>query len=560
MPKERVADKERDFVMNRITRFAISAVTSILCWLFFSFTSDLYMYTDNVGVAIVLDGYFANPLSQYQHPLFCLLVNLLSRILPFADMYTVTVHILIFLGLFILTYLLLGRIKNTGKWSLDEYLLLMITILFCIFVSAGLNIWRANYTIQAGSVLFTGWLILAVVDKRRLVVIGTTIISFGYMMRKEAGLIFVPFIILVVLTEFVSGKKIRSIASRYLPACIVLILLMSSQAMVDHIEPFAEAKQYNDARTALVDFPVKNWNETEFVNINKVDYNAATNWLFSDTEIINADLLSEMASAASKNQYDYSLGGLRSAFHEMLRVAGKTDVYMSVMVILCILAALWNAVFQRSCWLKEIAVSAVLGAFLILLYFTFRGRAPLRVWQPVLFASMYVELVVVLKGRIWIGRSVPLLLLCIILYYSAGQVIAHADFHSFRTTLTARIGVDDSAYEATFTDDALYIWPNWHATIPEHFGDMGKLATRRVMEHNIALGDWTSGQPYYTEFLKRIGHENPIRDLVEGKNTYIMSDSDYILDFLRFHYGDDIELVKSGEVNGTTAYRVERAS
>ena len=546
--------------MMRITRLAISAATAIFCWLFFSFTSDIYMYTDNVGVAVILDGYFANPLSQYQHPLFCLLVNLFSRLIPSVDMYTVTAHILIFLVLFFLSYLLLGKLKGgqLSKWSLDDYLILMIVILFCIFLSAGLNIWRANYTIQAGSVLFTGWLILALEDRRRWTVIGTVFIAFGYMMRKEAGMIFVPFIILVLLVEIICTEKKRNIVSRYLPACIVMILLMTSQAVVNHIEPFADAKRYNDARTDLVDFPVKNWSED--LSVNREDYIAATNWLLSDTEIMNTDLLSDMAAAGSKNQYEYTLSGLRSALQNMKSVAGRTDVYMSVMVVLCILAALWNAVFQRSWWLKGIAVSAVLGAFLILLYFTFRGRAPLRVWQPVLFASMYVELVVVLKGRIWIGRSVPLLLLCIILYYSAGQVIAHADFHEFRTTLTARIGVDDSAYEATFTNDALYIWPNWHATIPEHFGDMGKLATRRVMEHNIALGDWTSGQPYYTEFLKRIGHENPIRDLVEGKNTYIMSDSDYILDFLRFHYGDDIELVKSGEVNGTVAYRVERSN
>ncbi len=76
-------------------------------------------------------------------------------------------------------------------------------------------------------------------------------------------------------------------------------------------------------------------------------------------------------------------------------------------------------------------------------------------------------------------------------------------------------------------------------------------------EHNIALGDWTSGQPYYSDFLARIGHPNPIRDLVEKDNVYIMSNSQYILDFLREHYGADLVLVEAGEINGYTAYKAE---
>ena len=106
--------------------------------------------------------------------------------------------------------------------------------------------------------------------------------------------------------------------------------------------------------------------------------------------------------------------------------------------------------------------------------------------------------------------------------------------------------------------DDLYIWPNWHAAVPKHFGQQGKLPTLRVLEHNIPLGDWSSGQPYYTEFLSRIGHPNPIRDLAEKPNVYIMTDSGFILSFLRLHYGEDIELVPAGEVDGTTAFRVER--
>ncbi len=49
-----------------------------------------------------------------------------------------------------------------------------------------------------------------------------------------------------------------------------------------------------------------------------------------------------------------------------------------------------------------------------------------------------------------------------------------------------------------------------------------------------------------------------IKDLVEKDNVYIMSNSQYILDFLKEHYGADLVLVEAGEINDYTAYKVER--
>ena len=178
-----------------------------------------------------------------------------------------------------------------------------------------------------------------------------------------------------------------------------------------------------------------------------------------------------------------------------------------------------------------------------------------------LFGTLFVEVSLLLTGRIreaGTAGDLFLLLAVILLYWSAGQVIAHTEFHEPLSALNARTGADDSAYDRTFHEDDLYIWPAWHSSVPKFFGKQGKLPTLRVLEHNIPLGDWTSGQPYYTEFLKRIGHPNPIRDLTEKPNVYIMSDSGYILSFLRRHYGEDITLVPAGEINGVTAYRVER--
>ena len=59
--------------------------------------------------------------------------------------------------------------------------------------------------------------------------------------------------------------------------------------------------------------------------------------------------------------------------------------------------------------------------------------------------------------KISITNTVFQLALCVILYFGVGQVMAVSHFHTFQTPLTAKIGADDSGYEATFEGDTLYI-------------------------------------------------------------------------------------------------------
>ena len=559
--------------MKRFGRYTFAAFTASACFVFSLFTNSLYLYTDNVGVALVLNGYYAGPLSQYQHPLLCLLVNAPEKLFPLADVYTAFVHVLIFAELFVLALLLPEDAlkKKFAERQFRDHLSPVLSVLFIVFLSAGVNLWRANYTIQAGSFLFTGWLVLDIANARNKspvwVIVGTLFVAFGYMLRKEAGLLFLPFTFLRLAARFFERKK-EGGSGRflrfYLPAFITLALLIGSQAALDRTEPYATAKRYNAARTALVDYPVKTWSEKDpyFSDIDPADYVAACEWLYADTEVMTADHLEPMAESGAKNRYEFNSAGMKQALREMWDTAGKTDVYMSVMVFLCLLAAVRNTLLVRAAQDRTAATLALAGAFVILLYFTFRGRAPLRVWQPALFGVLFVEVSLLMtcasRGDGPAGELF-LLLAAILLYWSAGQIIAHTEeFHGPISALNARTGADESAYEQTLREDDLYIWPSWHSAVPKVFGKQGKLPTLRVLEHNIPLGDWSSGQPYYTEFLKRIGHPNPIRDLAEKPNVYIMSDSSFILRFLRRHYGEDIELVPAGEVNGTTAYRVER--
>lgn len=558
--------------MRRRSQFLFASAVAVLCWLFYTVSGNVYFYSDNVGVAVVLNGYFGSPLCQYQHPLFCYVVSLLSQMFSSADMYMVIVHIFILIELMAFVMVMTGKPfqKKLKEWLIQDYLIVMLSILTCFFFSAGLNLWCANYTVQAASFVFTGWTVLFWAEHNgksfRWIVLGTGLALIGYMLRKEAALLFVPFVALMVLHDVITetNKKMvyQRIKSYLLPVCVIGLLLFISQVIFDSIEPYATAKRYNDARTALVDYPSIIWrNDETFAGIKEADYNGLRIWMLSDTDIYNADYLATMAKAGTTSLYPLTLYGIQQALREMFVTAVQTDVYMLVMVLATVIITAWNLFASKPIWSKVIATCGILGAFIILFYYTIIGRALLRLWQPVIFATLTLEIAVVIRGanacKIW-AKNILAFLLCICLYYSAGQVFAHAELHEPQTVLNSRIDADDSVYTMTFDDDSLFIWRKWQNTVPKHFADMGKLPTKRVLEHNIALGDWTYGQPYYLEFLEEIGHPNPIRDLVEKDNVYIMSNLSYIIDFLREHYGEDINLVEAGEVSGVTAYKVVR--
>lgn len=548
-------------------RFSIASGMTLACYFVFLFFSPLYDSSDSMMAAIVTDGLFGeNTLSQFQHPLLCILIGLLSRIFPSADVFSVTVHIIVGAGFFCVVYFALQVISDIPirSWNLENYALVLILLLSVFFLSAGVNIWNCNYTITAGALVFIGFFLLSLPGKRTgACLAGTVLAACGFMLRRESGMLFLPFVGLELLISFIEAADRKdNILRRYLPCLLVIALLLCSREVLYSIEPYKTASRYNTARTAIMDFPMKSADEVADT-VDPIDYAAALDWTFADTDVMDVEMLEQIATAGGKNKYSLDDAGFQSVLREMRHTLFHTNLYMLLLVIMTALLLLRN-LLCCSALRKLASLLAVGGAILILIYFTFRGRAPMRVWEPVLFAADYVLIQAACSKEYGAKNprregvnAVSLILLAAVLWFSAGQVMAHAKKNeAVQTALTARVNIDDSEYEASF--DSLYIWPNWHGTIPRFFEEKGTLPSQQVIDHNIALGDWTYGQPYYMEYLERIGAENPFLLLLAGK-AYIMGNG--AERFLQLHYGEDIRLIATETViDGRTAYRIERNS
>ena len=582
------AGQSEGFLSVKRNRIALSAALTAISYLIFCVTGRLCTFTDNLMISVVTGGMYGdNNFCQYLHPLLCLVIKPLNTLIPSADVFMFLTHIFLLAGVSFLCYMILSHFSQNSikQWRLEDYIAAVLGILSILWFVWGQNLFDANYTVQTAALIFIGLLGLFIAKEEsrssRWIIMGTILVGLGFLYRLAGALLFLPFIGLEVLTELIRSRnlkvEIRCAVKYILPALILIIIILLSKWAFVSQEPYATDSKYTSYRTTAVDYPMAYWGEkdidTEHLHVKETTYENATNWSFLDTDYITVDSLERIAKAGNRNRHEYTMNGLRQVLHNMWFNSAKADIHLTVLVILVVLLTLWNMVTAKDRWLKLETVCAFAGGFIILLYFTFRGRALLRVWQCVLMAMLCILVIITLKAVRDRNRNqesagtakkarfqiVFSLLLCVIFYFGVGQVMAHSEIHAPITPLTCRINVDDSMYAPTFEDDALYIWPNWYAQIPAEFSKQNKLPTQRVIDHNIAVGDWVYGQEYFRQFLKRIHAENPAKALLERPNTYLIEgQNELILDFMREHYGQDIIMVKAGKVNGKQAYQFKR--
>ena len=662
-------EKRRKWIPQMVSLFF-----ALSCYAGFMLFNPLYISTDNIGVAVVTEGYYGeNNFCQYIHPLLCLIIKWLTPLFPTADVFTLLVHIAVFCSIALLfdlfavsaftgsgqknlttftdSSLYLPRARSRGFFrgsGVREISIALTTGMSILLFSSGITVWNANYTIQTAAIVLAGLLILftSMRQKRSLAWLfaGTLIISFGFMLRIESALLFLPFIALEVLSGFFSAEKNPGLSSvlpingnedtapvsrlsfwtrfsradrrtdradwtdrgagradstdrtdrgagradstdqgagrpgaagyiLFLPAAVIIFLLLASRFAFNLQEPYKTAGRYNAARTAAVDFPMKSWNaEIEAASsghFSKTDYEAVTNWCFFDTEFMDVDMLESVVNTGRRNDYSLTRKGMSELLGEMKWTLLHSSLYMVILIGLSTVLAFRNLICCP--WPRKTeTVLSILGVFIILTYFTFRGRAPMRVWESVIFAMDFV-LFMAATDRTEHNKknvnTVCFFLMFILLWFSTGQLLAYVEFHKPQPVWVSRIPEEGGPFAITVSEeageDSLFIWPNWHTYLPKYAEETGKLPSRELIRHNIALGDWVYGQPYFTEFLGNINAQNPARALLERPNTYLMGDyaSGLVLDYFREHYGAEIDMQAAtdiGTINNVMTYRFIR--
>lgn len=439
---------------NKYSLLSAFLITSV-CYIVFCLTGLIYEYTDNITVAVVADGMYGdNNYCQFLHPLLCVVIKWLTPLFPTADVFTTLIHLALLISTGTLSYIALHSLKSFKEWQLEDYIQCALLILTVVYPTLGMKLFGVNYTVQTASIIFAGVIELFYAKEhggsKIWTVLGTVLVCFGFLVRQEAALLFIPFVALEIVIEFFRSEDrkayLHSSLRTILPCIVIVFILLASRAVFYSREPYSTDDRYNRNRTIAEDYWMKGYDRYDpaFEGLDESTYSAVRDWILADTGRLNADTLEKVAEAGNVNKYVSTAEGVTAALKAMYRRITQEDLHLLILTVLAVILTLWNIITAKSVWLKlESAVSS-LGGVIILFYFTFIGRAPMRVWQCVLFAMLAVLILVMIKSaqnekQSGIIGTAFQLFLCVILYFGVGQVMAVSEFHEFQTPLTAMV-------------------------------------------------------------------------------------------------------------------------
>lgn len=545
----------------------ISFGLTLFWYIIILFSSSLYKDVDNFNISLITNGLFGEEnYTYYLHPGLCALINIVSTILPSADVYALLLHIFVFLAVWTNLFLVIkSRLSIRGK----------ITFILVILVSlTTISIWNINFTVIAAFLTLTGAvLLISNVERCKplYIIIGTLFICVGFMWRIQGALLTIPFIVLDIVFYIVEEKdqqyklRVKRVFRTFTFPVLCVFVLTTSQYVIQNQEEYTDALRYSAYRSSVEDFPVKSWEEISgsIQSVSETEYDAATSWILMDTEHINLELLKEIADEGQVNAYTFSVGGIIQTLNEMFHfvIIHRLWTFILGAIILCCLGII--IIGKRN--ITQIIETALLfiGGTIILFFFTFKGRAVNHIWISVVLCIGYFEILCVIRklqtGLLTNIQKIVCGLIIVICVGGIGYWAINTEWHLPELAVNSRVDNYAEKIEKDYEDNELYIWGAWHKNITQTYISMGKLPTQEFMEHNIAAGDWIYGQPYFNEHLSSINAENPALALLERKNTYFVDeDCSFVLKYLQEHFGDAISVQQVDTIKGIPVWQFKR--
>ena len=519
------------------------------------------------------------------HPFLSSLLGKLAKVFSSSDVFACATELFILISIVWISYVLSVKERSAANK--------LLVLMFCIYITLVLRIWSVNFLIQAAFIGFAGALGLFRTErfKRKWIpsTLAALLLGMAMMLRSSVGLMFIPFIVLGLMGRILYAKdkkeKLSEILRTAAPFLAVYLILIASSEIFYSREPYKSGQSFNDARVIVEDYPMYEWEEIadRAEGFTETEYKAAVMWMLMDTETLNEERLRRIGEAGSKIEDILAIKNIGTSLREMGGTIRNNGYHFVIFIILPGLLFVYLLYRGDGYISKLTALAAVLGAIVILIYFTMKGRAPLRVWYTAIFAMSAVllsvsivpptpeqeKLIVGFKGAAMIALFVGLI-----------EPMLGLEFHRFASPLNGRVGADETVFSETYRDNILCIWGGWDASdegdgslrisnylggwygnVSQHFIYQCKLPSKEFMEHNIPIGEWFYGWPCMNEHLKSLNAENPARALVERDDVFYINGNgyepfnDYLKAYMDEHFGE-VTLVDAGVVGESPIYKL----
>lgn len=460
--------------------------------------------------------------------------------------------------------------------------------------------------------MFAGGLLLVMAfhENRKMYIIpGVLCVSFGCMIREMAAYTVIPFILLILCYEFLYYKYelcrfLRKCLNYFGIAVVCILCLFVSNHLFYSQSQYKEAVAYNAARSSLVDYPIKSWEEIEdqAIGYSENDYEALSHYVWEDPDIIDSDYLSDIANKANNNYFvqvkelDSIQAKLKFTMRSILFIVIENSIKyvwfeIGIAIILCSIYLFWKS---KDFLVRLVLILSLIGYGMIIIVFSLLGRVIalkelLMLGNLLVVFYFFISLNEQRQENCNIKHILPVLVIAYItLMPFGGQQWFSPAFHGLK--MGSKMGIIETqkveAIEQVIFDvhqgisfldknhnslvdifrakqqkdnmtlldelcerNELYIWNVFcFDTELEKLQRLNQLPSEQILSHNLPIGEWTSGQIYWKEHLKSIGVDNLMEALLYRENTYYVGDrEDIVLQWLKEHYTETaaIKYVKS---------------
>lgn len=552
-------------ISRRKPALAASMMT-VICGIF-SFFQPLYTQVDNYLASLVTNRiYDSDNYCMFLNPVLCRIVGMLQKLVPDGDAFTLFSRLMILAGIWYLGYFAARTLRRNSELACAYLILFMLVINASLFFD--------YFTIWAAFFSFVGMILLlyGVRHERKWsdTAAGTWFLCCGILWRVESAAIFVPFIALELFVEFVFASKtkderfsfVRRACGALGAAALCGLVLLSIDFGFKHSEKYKYGVDYNNAVSAVVDFPMEDYELVKDLlpGVSRNDYESLQVRLYADTDRVTTEYSRKIGEAGSVHAVSLSVKGILESGRTLLGMmmgSKKTLFYWGLLFLFLLLIVLSDVKW----YYKLEMFFTYCGAWLIMLYFSFVGRIPLRVINSVTYAVFGMVLLLFLAEE-WKSEKVNLKWMKGFLFAAAAAVACMDtltyDFVSPQSVVRAKKGADESRWQSTYEEGVLYLWQtNEYVQRPmRDFIDQGKLMTEEFLEHNLCYGEWTYGQVYFQNYLERLGVPNPMKALLDREETYyVAEDSNLVLTYLREHFDEGVEVSQTGEIDGIPVWK-----
>ena len=545
---------------------AALAATVLVCGLLI-LNNDYRGPDDDLGISIVLSGLYPDGgQCLFTNAVLNGIIYQLNIAIPELNWFLVIERLAVTVAFFSFCYILLRHAP------LGLSLACIGFVAYFIMPKCTLG---SNFTVVAALCVATGELCCCSGIMRGApssCVAGTILVTLGFMWRALVLLLSAPFLALAfagLLVRLGRGRfqRTKALVVRAL-VCMIAVGLCVGGALAFDKAVWAEPKwadwlEYNDARYALVDYPMSDYDEVRdelaSIGISESDYWLMRNWITADPDYITSDLLMEVSDIAREPVADRSLS---AAFLAEGRHLVKSPLLTVSLTCIAACALLLGR--------KRVLATVVLslgGAFAACVLFRYTGRLPARVEYSTWLLSLLPILVAFLAMRppaLVATRSVGdrrikasaligmmFALLCIVglmLKWASSFNVERIDQFEKSSAF-----VESNDLVQRFTEPGVvYVWDTTTFTQLEKQLKYRHLPPASFMGSTTFMGGWTQGSPLVRAHNAEIGIPNPIRGLIDRPDTYFVTRRKEAIEqltrYLREHYSKDAKAEVVDEV------------